>query len=1152
MKKVNLLLIAFLFLFLKSYGQSTISGKVTSLYDNSPLSGVSVVAVCTFPVNVSTKSDGTFTMVVIDKVTSLKFAKKGYKSIEVPLTSSVVNVQMEVNPNVLKGLVICAADSLPIVGVKIKFDVIGGESIYSDSSGRFSIEIPQKGKRLHLSHPKMKNKTISFLVPLTDSVVSFELEPVATNDNKIINTGYEIILPAKSYSSSHHSLEFKGVSEKSQANLNYALAGKIAGLKVNGQSEMALNRVGSINLRGQNGISTGQSAIYVVDGLILSNIIDLNLEDIDNINVLSGPNSAAIYGSRGSNGVIIVTTKKGKLAQKSLSIDINSSVKVSSVYIMPQYQNSYAGGYGSELTRYDWQPHHPVEWQPLDGKYYHDYWDDVSWGPKMVGQEYIPWYSWYSGIKYTGKTAKLNPQPDNVRDFYNTGITSNINAAISKSGNDHNIYLFLGNTDTKGLIPNSSVNKTSLGLRFSLDLNKKLSVGANINLSISETRGEFDDSYHNASTGSFNQGFHRDLDMGILKELQGLENPLGSYATWNHGNPDFYYNSGLDFYYSFWHNPFDYFELNNTINNTNNIYGNISAKYNFSDYLSTKITYRRQQDVSKTEEMYDYYLPGFIGWQSYYEENGRYSKSSLHLTSENFESLVTFNKKISSIDVSTSFGTDFNSSTIENNYASTQYGLIIPNLYTINNSRSQPSIKNSTLKEKNRALFIIGNVSYNEFLSLDFTLRNDWNSALPPNKNSLLSKSVGGNIIFTKIVNIPFVGFGKIRASWGQIPTTIGVNTYPGISYGVHQYPWGGHRLMITSDYFVDPTIQGAVISQKEIGVDLSFLDNKISLSVTYWGGNEKGIPYTIPITPFSGYTSMLTNSGEISKKGFEFILGIVPLSYENFQWELNATLGYLRENRVVKIADGIDQITVQSMWYSKTPHMIHEKGKPWGQLYGSGVKKINGKPVFEYDSWSNSYSFVNEPKTYFGSVLPKITGGIQNSIHFLKRFSCNISLDYQVGGKFFSLSQMWGTYSGLTARTVGVNDKGNSIRTPVVDGGGIHLKGVDRNQNPVDFYIEAQTYFSSFYNQNVYDVFINDASFVKLRELSVEYSIPIQKMKFFKGVSNATISIFALNPWLIYAKQKDFDPSELSRISGEQGQFPSVRSFGTNLKITF
>lgn len=382
----------------------------------------------------------------------------------------------------------------------------------------------------------------------------------------------------------------------------------------------------------------------------------------------------------------------------------------------------------------------------------------------------------------------------------------------------------------------------------------------------------------------------------------------------------------------------------------------------------------------------------------------------------------------------------------------------------------------------------------------------------------------------------------------GTSSTSFGAYRYPGFNYGVGQYQWSGNFLMSTPDGLVDSAIRGAVKTQKEIGVELRFFNGRAGLQATYWDGTEKDFPYSVAINGASGFTSKLLNTGQITKTGIDIQAFVKPIWTKNLQWQVNATFGRLLTNRVDTIAPGISRITIEGAWGATAPYMVHQAGQDWGQMYGNGIKRINGVPVLTEDGF-----YVNDPDVYFGSVLPKYTGGIQNSITFLQDFTANINIDYQVGGKFFSLSEMWGSYSGVTARTATLNDKGVPIRTPVADGGGIKVEGVDETGKPLSMYVGAQDYFQHLYSNKTFDPYVYDLTFVKIREVSLGYNVPANKLaKISKNISRVNFSLVARNPILLYAETDSFDPSEISNISGETGQLPATRSFGFNLKIGF
>jgi TonB-linked SusC/RagA family outer membrane protein len=1044
--------------------------------------------------------------------------------------------------------------AIPGVTVQVKGTTIGTTT---DVNGKYSLTVPQNAATLVLTYIGMKKLEVEIAGrSVVDAVM--EAEDIGLQE-VVVTSGYGIRRAPKSSSALNQVVSGEKLNEVRQTNVNNAIAGKVAGIQVRGQSAAALGRPGEIRLRGESGFSTGGGGVlYVVDGTILPNATDLNLDEIEDISVLSGPAASAILGAQGANGAIIITTKRARVSgARTMGVELNTGFVASKVYIMPNYQNDYAGGGEYNLTKYNYRPGiDPAEWEALDGKYYHDYSDDASWGPRMAGQEYIPWYAWYGGHADAYKTAKLVPQPDNARDFFETGLTFNNSLAFSKVAEGFNIRATVGAINVKGLLPGTQLNKYNLGLKTTYDISKRLTFGANVNFFTTLTDGEFDDGYSNQSTGSFNQWFHRDLDMQKMRDLKDLRTPDGIWASWNHNNPTVYDPANPKNFYAgnYWYNFYKWFDLVTILNRADRLFGDVSLNYKIMDGLNFKATYRRQQNNTWYESKYSSDLndSGTQTTGNTPEAKGYYRTATTYSNRENFEMLLSYSKKFADVlSVNANLGSDFFRNTYKDNSANTVNGLLIKNLYAISNSKDQPAIGNTRQNSKYNAIFLRGDIGYKDFLFAEFTLRNDWFSTLPPDDNSVLSKSVGGSFVFSDLVDLPWLSFGKVRGAWGEIPTQLGIYSYPGFTYGVNQYQWNGNFLMATPDQLVDPNIQGAVRAMKEIGLELRFFKNKLGLTATYWDGTEKDIPYAVSIANYSGFTSKLLNTGEITKKGIDLALSATPVAMDNFRWDLNIAWANLIEQDIVKIAEGIEQFSVQTIWGGGPPQMVHAVGKQWGQLYGSGIKKdpASGLPLL-----TSSGFYVSDPKVFFGSVLPKYTGGFQNSFRIMKAFNVGINFDYQFGGKFFSLSDMWGSFSGLTARTSGLNDKGLPIRDPVADGGGVHVFGVDQTTlQPVDYYVEAQDYYHSLYNNDTYDSFVYDLSYIKLREVNLGYIIPINKIGLSNYIQDATFSLVLQNPWLIWNKTNDdFDPSEISAASGESGQFPGVRSFGANLKITF
>ena len=327
----------------------------------------------------------------------------------------------------------------------------------ADQNGNFSIKV-NTGDVLVISSQGRTSREITID---TQTTITASLQSTNTTMTEVIvSTGYNTRRTQRSSVSNAQVVGGPALTTIRQSNLNNALAGKVAGVQVRSQSVAALGRNSDVRLRGE-GALFGQNVLYIVDGTPV-NSVDINPDDIEDLTVLNGPTGAAIYGPQAADGAIVINTKRARRNQKGVGIEINTRIQADKVYILPNYQNSYAGGGVKDLQQFTWKAGMPDEWKPLDGKFYHDYSDDASWGPRMAGQEYIPWYSWYPGTKYTGTTAKLLPQEDNARDFYNTGWTANNNINFSKAGEGYNARVSYTNLDIKGLIPNSFLKRHTL------------------------------------------------------------------------------------------------------------------------------------------------------------------------------------------------------------------------------------------------------------------------------------------------------------------------------------------------------------------------------------------------------------------------------------------------------------------------------------------------------------------------------------------------------------------------------------------------------------------------------------------------------------------------------------------------------------------
>jgi len=405
---------------------------------------------------------------------------------------------------------------------------------------------------------------------------------------------------------------------------------------------------------------------------------------------------------------------------------------------------------------------------------------------------------------------------------------------------------------------------------------------------------------------------------------------------------------------------------------------------------------------------------------------------------------------------------------------------------------------------------------------------------------------------------LPWLSFGKVFGSWGKKPTALGVYQ-TNFLYGVAQNQWNykgsNYFLMSTPNGAVDSAIKGSLVTTYEAGLDLRFDHNKYGLNVVYYNEKSEQSPQNVATAGYSGFTTLLQNVGLVKRTGIEVVASARPMTRKDFSWDISATFSYLLTNPVEQTdkAGNDIQIATGAAFSGIVPPKVYQSvGKAWGQLRGTAIKRNDqGLPVVD----ASTGMYVTEANHYFGSVVPRTNGGLVNTLTY-KKFSFNFNLDYQFGGKFFSLSEMWGTYSGLLAPTAATNDKGWNVRDDPSVGGGVHVTGVSSVdlKTPVDMYVDAQSYFHGLGGGNaIADPFIHSLSYVKLREISVGYQLPIEKWgNLSKAVKGINASIIARNPFILYRETRNFDPSEISGTHGEDGQLPGTRGVGVNLRFTF
>jgi TonB-linked SusC/RagA family outer membrane protein len=1044
--------------------------------------------------------------------------------------------------------------SLPGVNVILKGTTIG---TVTDIDGSYKLAIPQDGGVLVFSFIGLETQEITIG---SRSTIDVNMATDVTQLGEVVVTALGMVREAATVTYATQTVEAEALNITQDTNIKTALAGKVAGVQINGQAGSKLGQAGKIRIRGAISLTTDNDPLYVVDGVPTSNPNDIDMDNVASVNVLKGPNATALYGQRGDAGVVVITTKRGGGA---LSVEIASSTTWDKVaYGMPKMQNEYGQGYDGEASFGTFDNSlegGPAEFDINNGKRYIA-WDnnyaDESWGAKFDGQDYAPWYSWWPDSPYYGQTAKWEAQPDNIKNFYDTGVTLKNSVSVGGGNDLFKARVTYTNLNQSGITPYTSYVKNFINSNFTFKPIDKLTISSNIRFANSTTEGDYDDGYGNQTSGSMNSWFNRQLDGNKLRELKDLKTMNGHSASWNWWGPDYYTFGGGFEKPAFWYNPVTFQEQYTKTRTNHNYVFQLSAAYALTENWDVSVTASRNVTQYRYENFLPFSLSNSSAPELYNSWSNSFGKYDRNDAENNYTGMIKYQNNFGDFDLNAFIGGQIR----ENSYRriSTQMpdgaktgGLIIPDVYTFSNAGIVPTT--STYEWDKKVNSIYGNVSlgYRNFLYLDASVRQDWSSALPADKNGYLYPSVGASFIFTEIIGgFDVLSSGKLRGGWAQVGNDVdALRIDP--TYNTASQAFGGSQIVMNNyTQAVDPNIKPSTNTSMEIGFDTRWLSGRLGLSLTYYDENRKDEIIPISISRGSGYDTYLTNAGASSRRGVEITFDADILRSNNgFNW--NLMFNFAKNNTTVdELPGGLKSITAPGGSGSfGFVTMIHELGNNWGQLRGTGfARDANGDKIIQ----SNGL-YKTEQDQYLGSVLPDFTGGIINTLSY-KGFSLLAAMDYQVGGKFFSLTEMWGRYSGLLEPTAAINDRGANVRDDVAtENGGVHVTGVLEGGGAYDDYVPATSYFSQWYGNRLAEPFVHEASYLKLRDVSLTYDFTkLINADFIKGL---TLSFVGRNLVMIaVAKDNEnrWDPSEMSQTYGENGQLPGTRSYGVNLRVTF
>jgi len=1018
----------------------------------------------------------------------------------------------------------------PLIGANI---VVKGTTIGSttDFDGMYSINVPEGAEVLVFTYTGFQTQEVTLG---TSNVVDVKMAEGVLLEAAVV-TALGIERDEKALGYAVQEVDGGQLDKARETNIVNSLQGKVAGVQVNNSSN--LGGSSRILLRGANSILGENQPLFVVDGIPLDNgnystadqrraaggydygnmAQDINPDDIETISVLKGANAAALYGARAANGVILITTKKGKRQKNQpIGISVNSGFSVQEVFLLPDYQNEYGGGAGPTFGTND------------NGELIPDYGYDGSWGPKLDGQLVRHWDSYDEwDTENFGQTRPWVANPDNIKDFFETGRTWNNNVALTGGNEFAGFRLSYTNVDIKGTQPNSSLQRNVISFNGNAKLGERLSTHINANYVRNDAQGRPITGYGESVMSQFNQWFQRQVDM---ERLKNYKNPDGSQRTWNR-------NSATDPTPHYWDNP--YWERYENVQNDNRdrIFGDIGLAYKLTDFMS--LSGRAMTDYY-TDRRIERIAVGGV-------REPKYSEDLRTLQENNYELMLNFNNLKLGQDISFNALAGANKRVygLDENLATTQGGLNTPGFYSLANSVSEVSITDNTYEKVVNSLFASASFGFKNFLYLDVTARNDWSSTLPEENNSYFYPSVSTSFVFSELMPANNVlSFGKLRASWAQVGNDTDpyrlANTYTALS----NFTGSGAATLPNSQN--NPNLLPEQTTSFEVGTQLNFLRNRITLDVTYYNSVTEDLIFNVSQSGASGFTSSIRNAGKVRNNGIELMLNLTPVqTASGFTWDIGFNFAQ-NNNEVVELADGVDNIRLASLFG------VSVEARP-GERYGT----LMG---FDYQRDENGNRLVGADGAYLttntvvplGSVLPDFTGGVFTTLAY-KGFEFSGLIDFQKGGVLHSFSNQWGKYSGMLEETVANNIRESGIVVDGVYAPGTIIDGVDESGNENRTNISAQDHFylNGGYVLHAADVY--DASFVKLRELKITYNIPTRIVAN-TPFAGAAISLVGRNLAILSSNVPHVDPQAAvssGNVQGfEGGQLPSERSIGVNLNF--
>jgi len=1045
------------------------------------------------------------------------------------------------------GTVISKDDGIPIPGVAVK---IKGTTLgtLTNSSGKYSINVPN-GAVLEFSFIGYSTLQIT----VQSDVLNVSLLTAVSSLNEVVVTANDIKREKRTLGYSAPTVSNKELTEGGSPSALTSLTGLVAGVNITSTS----NTPGSstrIVLRGGSSITGNNQALMVVDGVPIDNssIIaggsslnavdfgnrgnDIDPNDIASITVLKGPAAAALYGSRASNGALMITTKSGSARAKKLEITLNSTNTLSSVLKLPTFQNEYGQGYmsGSATS--------PGYVTGID-----DASDNFSWGAPFTGQV-EPWGQKIDGVTQTKPYSAL---PNNIKDFFRTGYAADNSLGIASGDDKTSFYLGLNSLNSFGVFP-SNDNYDKFGVRF----NGKTTLANNFTASVN-----FNYNKIQQNTPSGGQGAN-----GIMQNLMQTPRDIPINTMSNVDNKYNGYNSTTGtygFYGAYALNPYYVLDNYTNLDDVNRVTGAVNLSYKPVSWLNiveriSVDSYSDRRKLISPKFSFEPADESGSGLWGPVTSTGSYEVDQYNVNEVNHDLMVTATHDFGKdLHASLLLGNNLRERSTTTNLTSTNAsgGLVVPGYYNLQNSNGPIDVIEDLIDiQRLVGLYADLNLSYKDYLFLEGTLRNDRSSTLPIDNYSYYYPSVNGSFLFSEFLKnstaFNFLSYGKLRASYAQVGsdtdpyqliTDFQRSTISG-GFGSTVFPFGDVPAYQIASTLKNDQLKPEQTTSFEVGTELGFFQSRLSVDFSYYTNNSKNQILAIPSPSSTGYNFRVVNEGEIQNKGIELTISGTPIKTQDFTWALNGT--FTKNNdEVVDLPNGVSQVTIGGF---SGMAIVAAKGRPYGEFYGvTNETDAQGRTIINP---ATGMPIPTSKAQYLGSYEPKFQASWGTTLRY-KNVSLNVLFDLKHGGVLYSQTKSITDFVGTSAETGGPRYGQPFPNSVTLDASG---KSVPNTTIPYSVY----NYYTSVID-NTPGENIVDASYIKLRSANLSYTFTKAQLHSLP-FGALTIGVFGNNLFLWTPKSNAYvDPEVNSSGAGNEQGFdfsanPSVRNYGINLKVSF